>query len=129
MDELPAARSFEDIVTRLRRLSARAAVLAAAIHAAMALLGSEAAAAAQPETSTMVGRIATVEPAGARIAVLPQDESQLAELMVAADAVIRHGERPITLSELVILVGSRVTIEYRTENGRRVSQAIIVEPD
>jgi hypothetical protein len=34
----------------------------------------------------------------------------------------------LTLSDLVIEVGRRVTVRYRVENDRRIAESIIVDP-
>jgi hypothetical protein len=83
----------------------------------------------QPADLQYVGRLATVEPAGRRVTLLPEGSADLEELMVAADAEIRQGERLLTLEELVIQVGRRVTVQYREFNGRRMVRSIIVDPE
>ncbi len=77
----------------------------------------------------MIGRLATVEPAFRRLAVLPDGEVKLVELLVADDGELRQGDRAVTLSDLVIQVGRRVTIRYRVEDGRRIAESVIVEPE
>lgn len=77
----------------------------------------------------LTGRLATVEPAARRIAVLPDGEVKLVELLVADDGEVRQGDREVTLSDLVIQVGRRVTIRYRVADERRLAESIIVEPE
>jgi hypothetical protein len=75
------------------------------------------------------GRLAIVEPASRRITVLPDGEADLVDLLVGDDSEVRHDDRELTLSELVLLVGRRVSIRYRLDNDRRVAQSVIVEPE
>ncbi|HUE85485.1 MAG TPA: hypothetical protein VMO26_05355 [Vicinamibacterales bacterium] len=78
---------------------------------------------------TLLGHLAFVEPAARRIAVLPQGEADLVDLLVADDGEVRQNDQKLTLSELVILVGRRVSVRYRIDNDRRVAQSVIVEPE
>ncbi len=61
--------------------------------------------------------------------MLPEGEVKLVELLVADDGKVRQGDREVTLSDLVIQVGRRVTIRYRVEGERRHAESIIVEPE
>ena len=83
----------------------------------------------QTSAQTIVGRLAIVEPSAARITVVVAGEVDLKAMAVARDAEIRQGERRLTLSELVIEVGRRVTITYRDEQGQPVATSINVEPE
>jgi hypothetical protein len=64
-----------------------------------------------------------------RLAVLPDGEIKLVELLVADDSDVRLGDTEATLSDLVIQVGRRVTVHYRVENERRIAESVIVEPE
>lgn len=75
----------------------------------------------------MNATLATVEPRQRRVAVLPEGESRLVDLFVPEDASITRGEEELTLGELVILVGSRVKVDYRMSDGRRDAERITVE--
>ena len=83
----------------------------------------------EPVEPPLLGRLATVEPAARRIAVLPDGQANLIELILDDAGEVRQEDRELTLSELVILVGRRVSIRYRLENDRRVAQSVIVEPE
>jgi len=82
-----------------------------------------------PAAESVLGRLAFVEPALRRIAVVPDGEVQLFEVLVADDSELRQGDRQLTLSELVIQVGRRVTVRYRVEGDQRVAESVIVEPE
>jgi hypothetical protein len=83
----------------------------------------------EPQDQTMAGRLATVEPAAGRITVVADGQVTLAELFVADNAEVVDGAEPITLSELVILVGRRVTATYHESDGRRLVRRLTVEPE
>lgn len=100
-----------------------------ATTAAVLLLSAAPIRAGEQEGAPLVGRLATVEPAARRIAVLPEGEVKLVELLVADDSEVRQGDTEVTLSDLVIQVGRRVTIRYRVEGERRLAESIIVEPE
>jgi hypothetical protein len=82
-----------------------------------------------PSNLSLRGRLAIVEPAARRIAVLPDGEAHLVEMMVDNDGEVRYEDRQLTLSELVLLVGQRVSIRYRIESDLRVAHDIIVDPE
>ena len=84
---------------------------------------------AQPEPATLLGRLATVEPANRRITVMPQETVDWVELFVAQDAQVEHKTRVISLADLVIHVGRRVTVQYRLDGEHRIADSIIVETD
>jgi hypothetical protein len=84
---------------------------------------------AQPSYDTLAGRLATVEPAAARITVIADGEVQMRALNVAPDAQIRKGQEELTLSELVIQVGRRVVVTYVSEDGAVIASEITVEPE
>ena len=77
--------------------------------------------------TSLLGRLATVEPALRRVTVLPKGEVNLMELFVAPDAELLDGERKVSLPELVTQVGRRVAVSYDVENGRRVIRSLTVE--
>lgn len=95
------------------------------------MLGAEGALSAQEQSpaGSLIGRLATVEPAKRRLTVLPQGEAQLVELFVAVDGDLSHDDKPMTLADLVIQVGRRVAVEFRLEGARRVVERLTVEPD
>ena len=96
----------------------------------VAILPSAAALAArEQEAAPLIGRLATVEPALRRLAVLPDGEIKLVELQVADDCDVRQGDAEMTLPDLVIQVGRRVTVRYRVEYERRIAESVIVEPE
>lgn len=82
-----------------------------------------------PADRPLLGRLAFVEPALRRITVLPDGEARLLELFVDDDTEVRQGDRELTLADLVIQVGRRVTVRYRVEDERRIIQSVIVEPE
>ena len=51
----------------------------------------------------------------------------MVELVIAERAHITHAERPMTLPELVLEVGSLVSVTYRLESGRRIADAVTIE--
>ena len=77
--------------------------------------------------SSLSGRLATVEPARRRITLVPIGESRMVELEVADDAAIVYADRGLTLSELVVAVGSLVQIDYRQEGDRWIAERVTVE--
>jgi hypothetical protein len=81
-----------------------------------------------PAEQTLVGRLAFVEPSLRRISVVPDGEVRMSDLFVADDTEVRQGDRVMTLSDLVIEVGRRVTVRYRIEGDRRIADSIIVDP-
>jgi hypothetical protein len=83
----------------------------------------------QPAVESLRGRLATVEPTNRRLTILPDGEVKLLELFVGDDGELRQDDRPVTLAELVIQVGRRVTVDYRLDGTRRVVERLIVEPD
>jgi hypothetical protein len=82
-----------------------------------------------PAAESLSGRLAFVEPSLRRIALIPDGEVRLSEFLVADEAELRQGERQLTLEELVIQVGRRVTMRYRVEGDRRIADSVIVEPE
>ena len=76
---------------------------------------------------TVSGRLATVEPARRRITIVPIGESQIVELVLAEHAEIVHLERALSLPELVVEVGSLVTVGYRIEGDRRIAERVTIE--
>ena len=75
------------------------------------------------------GRLAVVEPSAARIALIADGEVDLRTLAVAPDAEIKQGDRELTLSELVIQVGRRITVQYTADKGQTLAREITVEPE
>ena len=61
--------------------------------------------------------------------LVPHDKVDSVEVFLAEEGAVEENERTMTLSELVILVGRRVTITYRVDGQRRLADSIIVEPD
>ena len=85
----------------------------------------------QPKTvddSSYQGRLATVEPSRRRLTLIPKGEWGMVELVLPEDGEIWHGSRELSLSDLVLEIGSRIRVRYRHEDGRRVAQSITVEP-
>lgn len=80
------------------------------------------------EDAGLTGRLATVEPSARRISLVPEGKAERCELVLAADVEILQESNQLTLSELVIRVGSRVKVRYREENGVRIVRSITVEP-
>jgi hypothetical protein len=85
-------------------------------------------AAVQPE-ETLTGRLATVEPALRRIAIVPDGEFRPAELFVAEDATLASGEQRLSLSDLVLLVGRRVTASIEETDDRQLVRHLTVDPE
>ena len=83
----------------------------------------------EPSNLSLRGRLAFVEPAARRIAVLPDQEVHLVEMILDDDGAVRYQDRELTLSELVVLVGQRVSIRYRIEREVWVAHDIIVDPE
>lgn len=81
----------------------------------------------QPAETILRGRLATVEPAARRITIIPDGEVNLAELFVAQDGEVRLDDRALTLSELVIQVGQRVSVSYLMDGAHRIARRITVE--
>lgn len=79
--------------------------------------------------SALVGRLATVEPSNRRVTIVPEGEVDLIEMFVAEEGEVRQDEDTLTLADLVIQVGRRVTVHYQLDGSRRLVQRIIVEPD
>jgi hypothetical protein len=81
----------------------------------------------EPQDGVVIGRLATVEPAARRVALLPDGEEDLQDMVVAEDTALRLGERQLTLQQLVFQVGRRVTVHYRQLDGRKVLLSLTVE--
>jgi hypothetical protein len=113
-------------VTRSVSASCRAAVCAA-LPILLSAIASSTQAPAQPAETILNGRLATVEPASRRITVVSDGEADLTEMFVAEEAEVRVDKRPVTLSELVIQVGQRVSVTYLMEGARRIARVISVE--
>jgi hypothetical protein len=75
----------------------------------------------------VVGRLATVEPSNRRVTIVPEGEVELVEMFVAADGRVERDGRSLSLADLVIEVGRRVTVSYRVTDGRRLVERIVVE--
>ena len=88
---------------------------------------SLAAAAAQP--SSISGRLATVEPSSGRITMIPDDEEDLIEMFVLEDSELLHEDESLTMSDLVILVGRRVSVVFEDTGDRRIALQITVVPE
>ena len=115
-----------------RTFSRREVAIATALSAAMCTLALSASAYSQEGGSrlaTIAGRLATVEPANRRITLIPRGEVELFEIFVAEAGELRLEDQRLTLADLVIQVGRRITVSYRTEGVRHVAERIIVEPD
>lgn len=82
---------------------------------------------AQQEEASLRGRLATVEPAARRIAVVAEGDIKVTEVIVADDGEVLQDEEKISLAHLVTLVGNRIDVRYRMENGVRVARRLIVE--
>lgn len=74
----------------------------------------------------LIGRLATVEPSTRRITMIREGDVDLIELFVSDDAVVELGDRQVTLTQLVIEAGRRITVNYRLDGERRVAVRIIV---
>lgn len=81
----------------------------------------------QAAPTNLTGRLATVEPANRRVTLIPEGEVDLLELFVAEGGVVAQDDRPLTLADLVLRVGRRITVTYRAEGSRRIADRIIVE--
>ena len=77
----------------------------------------------------MLGRLASVQPGLRRITVLPDGDFRLSDVFIADDSKVREGDREVTLPDLVLLVGRRVTVRYRVDGDRRIATSVIVEPE
>lgn len=51
----------------------------------------------------------------------------MVELVLAEHAEIVHLERALSLPDLVVEVGSLVTVGYRIEGGRRIAERVTIE--
>jgi hypothetical protein len=79
------------------------------------------------ENRPLAGRLATVEPAARRLTVVADGAETLTEVLVQEGTEVMRGTRPISLSELVTFVGSRVIVLYHVENGVRLPSSVTVE--
>jgi hypothetical protein len=95
----------------------------------LSVAGAMARGQADASAETLLGRLAIVEPASRRITVLPEGEVHLVEVFLDENGEVRLAERELTLAELVIEVGRRVTVRYRVEKDRRIAERVIVEPE
>src|SRR5262245_25522262 len=78
----------------------------------MVALASVITSATQPAATdelSAVGRLATVEPAKRRVTMVADGESKQTELILDPAARVLQGDVEITLSDLVGMVGNRVT--------------------
>lgn len=80
-------------------------------------------------TTALVGRLATVEPASRRVTFVPEGEVRRVEVFVAERGTVIHDDSELTLADLVIQVGRRVTVLSRLQDNRRIADRIIVEPE
>lgn len=78
---------------------------------------------------TLVGRLATVEPANRRVTIVPNDEAKWVEVFLDENGEVEDDTGTLTLADLVIHVGRRVTVTYHVVGERRLADTIIVEPD
>ena len=83
----------------------------------------------QTDTASLVGRLATVEPAARRLTLLPEGTADLVEVFLTEDAAVVQDETELSLSELVIHTGRRIQVEYQLESGRRIGLRVTVEPE
>ena len=74
------------------------------------------------------GRLATVEPSARRISIIADGETQRVELVFQKDGQILQDSRKLSLSDLVLQVGSRVKVVYRVEDGVFIARSITVDP-
>ncbi len=81
-----------------------------------------------PTESVLKGRLATVEPGARRISLIPDESADRLEMVVTEDGAIVQETEELTLSDLVIHVGRRVTVNYSMESGVRIARSITVEP-
>ena len=109
-----------------RHLSSRMAILIVTVLVATTVSAGSQGVPAQQESS-LLGRLATVEPKARRLTVVAEGEILLTEVIVDAEGQVRQGEDEISLSDLVGLVGSRVTVLYRLENGVKIARTVTVE--
>ena len=77
---------------------------------------------------SLSGRLATVEPSARRLTMIPENQVDRIELLLGDGAEIFQQEKKLSLSELVIEVGRRITVRYRMNNGVREARSITVEP-
>ena len=113
-------------MTRLRLLlivSGTVAIPCTMIHGAEQLSVQSAA----TTDGSISGYLATVEPARRRITLVPIGESHTVELHVADRAAIVHAERGLTLTDLVVEVGSLVEVHYRQEGDRRIAERVTIQ--
>jgi hypothetical protein len=61
--------------------------------------------------------------------VLPDGAIRLSDVFITDDSEVRQGDREVTPSELVLLVGRRVRVRYRLDGDRRIAASVIVEPE
>jgi hypothetical protein len=100
--------------------------------AAMCILLISSTSAAQDvasDNSSITGRLATVEPTVRRLTMIADGEVNLVEVFVAEDAAVVEDGRTLTLAQLVIRTGRRVTMAIRREGERRIATAVTVEPE
>jgi hypothetical protein len=83
----------------------------------------------QAPDQSLLGRLASVQPGLRRINVLPDGDIRVSDVFIADDSEVRQGDREVTLSDLVLLVGRRVTVRYRLDGDRRIAASVIVEPE
>ena len=83
----------------------------------------------QQDDASLLGRLATVEPDARRVSLVAEGESTTTELVVAEDSEVFQGNDKISLAELVTLVGNRVKVRYRMDNGVRVARTLTVEKE
>jgi hypothetical protein len=84
----------------------------------------------QPPTAAelvLMGRLATVEPSARRISVIPDDSADRLELLVADDVAVVQEAEELTLADLVIQVGRRVTVRYRLDGDVPTARTITVD--
>jgi hypothetical protein len=114
-----------------RTFSHRSIVATAFFFAVLCMLGSLTRTSAQDQTATpvVVGRLATVEPARGRVTVVPEGEVNLVEMFVDENGRVEREGQTLTLADLVIEVGRRVTVRYRLSDGRRIVELMAVEPE
>ena len=113
----------------MRSLPRRVSTTTVVFFVAVCMFIGSALPSAQLAGETLVGRLATVEPANRRVTVVPEGEVDLVEMFVAADGKLAHEERDLTLADLVIQVGRRVLVSYRVEGDRRIADSITVDPE
>ena len=82
-----------------------------------------------PADQSLRGRLASVQPGLRRITVLPEGDIRLSDVFIADHSEVRQGDREVTLSDLVLLVGRRVKVRYRLDGDRRIAASVIVEPE